>query len=63
MSYSFLVMLLPTYDVAISLFSVATKSGSAKMKETIHKYSVALIGLWEKSFGYKHVTKICYWKT
>ena len=56
-------MLLPTYDVAISLFSVATKSGSAKMKETIHKYSAALIGLWEKSFGYKHVTKICYWKT
>ena len=48
---------LPTYDVAISLFSVATKPGSAKMKETIHKYSVALIGLWEKSFGYKHVTK------
>ena len=48
--------LLPTYyDVAKSLFSVATKTGSAKMKETIHKYAVALIGLWEKSFGYKHV--------
>ena len=47
---------LPTYsDVAISLFSVATKPESAKMKETIHKYAVALIGLWEKSFGYKHV--------
>ena len=25
------------------------------MKETIHKYAVALTGLWEKSFGYKHV--------
>ena len=48
--------LLPTYyDVAKSLFSVATKTGSAKMKETIHKYAVALIGLWEKSFGYNHV--------
>ena len=47
---------LPTYyDVAISLFSVATKPGSAKMKETINKYAVALIGLWEKSFGYKLV--------
>ena len=47
---------LPTYyDVAVSLFSVATKPGSAKMKETIHKYAVALIGLWEKSFGYNHV--------
>ena len=47
---------LPTYyDVAISLFSVTAKPGSAKMKETIHKYAVALIGLWEKSFGYKHI--------
>ena len=47
---------LPTYyDVAISLFSVKAKPGSAKMKETIHKYAVALIGLWEKSFGYKHM--------
>ena len=25
------------------------------MKETINKYAVALIGLWEKSFGYKLV--------
>ena len=24
------------------------------MKETIQKYAVALIGLWEKSFGYKY---------
>ena len=51
----------PTYyDVAISLFSVATKPGSAKMKGTIHKYAVALIGLWGKSFGYKHVIS---WKS
>ena len=25
------------------------------MKETINKNAVALIGLWEKSFGHKHV--------
>ena len=46
---------LPTYDVAISLLSVATKPGKAKMKETTHKYAVTLIGLWERSFRYKHV--------
>ena len=46
---------LPTYYVAISLLAVATKPGKAKMKETIHKYAVPLIGLWERSFRYKHV--------
>ena len=46
----------PTYyDVAISFFLVLTKPGSAKMKETIHKFAIALVGLCEKSFGYKHV--------
>ena len=30
------------------------------MKETIHKYALALIGLWGKSFGYKHVIS---WKS
>ena len=49
---------LPThYDVAISLFSVATKPGSAKMKDTINKYTNTLIEIWEKSFGSKHVMR------
>ena len=47
---------LPTYyDAAISIFSVATKPGSKKMKETINTYALALIAIWEKSFGNKHV--------
>ena len=49
---------LPTYyDIAISLFSVATKPGSSKMDDTINKYANALIETWEKSFTSKHVLR------
>ena len=47
---------LPTYyDVAISIFSVATKPNSAKMNDTINRYANALIEIWVKSFGTNHV--------
>ena len=42
---------LPTfYDVAITLFVVASKPGSAKMKQAIQSYSTKLIETWTKSF-------------
>ena len=42
---------LPTfYDVAITLFAVASKPGSAKMKQAIQSYSTKLIEIWTKSF-------------
>lgn len=42
---------LPTYyDVAISLFAVATKPGSAKMKQAIQTFCNKLIEIWTKSF-------------
>ena len=48
--------LLPTYyDVAISIFSVASKPGTAKMKSVIRSYAFALIDMWEKSFTNRHV--------
>ena len=48
--------ILPTYyDVAISIFSVATKPNSAKMNDTINRYANALIEIWVKSFGTNHV--------
>ena len=47
---------LPTYyDAAISIFSVASKPGTAKMKAVIRSYAFALIDMWEKSFTSKHV--------
>ena len=50
---------LPTYyDVAIAIFSVATKLNSTKMKETIKTYSKSLIDVWEKAFGPSHVLTI-----
>ena len=50
---------LPTYyDVAIAIFSVATKLNSTKMKETIRYYSKRLIEVWGKAFGPSHVLTI-----
>ena len=40
---------------AISIFSVASKPGTAKMKAVIRSYAYALIDIWEKSFTSKHV--------
>ena len=47
---------LPTkYDVVISLFSIASKPKSSKMKEAIFHYAAALMNMWEKAFTLKHV--------
>ena len=48
--------MLPTfYDVAIAIYSVATKPGSDKMNKAINNYAKCLIEMWEKSFTDKHV--------
>ena len=47
---------LPTYyDAAISIFSVAVKPSTPKMKQAINAYANSLIDIWERSFTNKHV--------
>lgn len=42
---------LPTYDeAAISIFSVAVKPSTSKMKQVINGYGNSLINMWERSF-------------
>ena len=49
---------LPTfYDVAISIFSVASKPATSKMKKVINNYASRLFDVWEKSFSSKHVLR------
>ena len=48
--------LLPTiYDVAISIFNVASKPKSYKMQQCINAYAESLIDLWIRAFGEDHV--------
>ena len=50
---------LPTvYDVAITIFSHATRQDSQIMKDVVHKYSKHLIETWQKSFGHNHVMSL-----
>ena len=47
---------LPTiYDVAISIYNVVSKPNSGGMKNCIQAYVTALINVWIKSFGKKHL--------
>ena len=47
---------LPTrYEVAIAIFSLATKPGSAKMNAAINSYGKDLVEVWQKSFTKEHV--------
>ena len=49
---------LPTYyEVAISIFSAASKPDSAKMKKMINAYAMSLLDMWERSFTAKHVLR------
>ena len=49
---------LPTYyEAAISIFSVAAKPSSSKMKKTINAYAKCLIDIWENVFSSKHVMR------
>ena len=41
----------------ISIFSVAVKSDSWKIKETINSYANGLIKIWEKPFTSNHVLR------
>ena len=51
--------LLPTiYDVAISIFNVASKPKSDKMQQCINAYAESLIDLWIRAFGEDHVLSI-----
>ena len=50
-------ILLTYCDAAISIFSVAVKPTSSKMKETINSYINSLIEVWEKSFTSNHVLR------
>ena len=50
---------LPTrFEVAVAIFSLATKPGSAKMNATINDYGKALVEVWQKSFTKKHVINL-----
>ena len=50
---------LPTrFDVAVAIFSLATKPGSAKMKAAVTSYGKALIEAWQMSFTKEHVMAI-----
>ena len=47
---------LPTkYEVAIAIFLLATKPGSAKMNAAINSYGKDLVEVWQKSFIKEHV--------
>ena len=49
---------LPTYyEAAISIFSVAVKPSSSKMRKAINGYANSLIDMWERSFTSKHVLR------
>ena len=50
-------ILLTYCDAAISIFSLAVKPNSSKMKETINSYANSLIKVWEKSFTSNHVLR------
>ena len=43
--------LLTYYEAAISIFFVAAKPSSSKMKKTINKYAIEI---WENLFSCKH---------
>ena len=43
------------YDVAISIYNVVSKPNSGGMKNCIQAYVTALINVWIKSFGKKHL--------
>ena len=48
------------YDAAIAIFIIAQKIKSDRMKHVITAYATALIHLWIKSFGEKHlITRGC----
>ena len=50
---------LPTrFEVAVSMFSLATKPGSAKMNTVINDYGKALVEVWQKAFTKKHVINL-----
>ena len=51
-------ILLTYFDAAISIFSVAVKPNSSKMKEIINSYVNSLIEVWEKSFTSNRVLRL-----
>ena len=50
---------LPTrFEVAVAIFSLATKPGSAKMNKAINDYGKALVEVWQKAFTKEYVINL-----